>query len=237
MKHFELNCKVRKVGNDAVIKAFRTQGLVPCNLYGQGMKNVLFTVSEKDLKNILFTPNSYIIDINLDNGEKYNAVIHELQFHPVKDNCLHVDFLAISDSKPVTISVPLVMDGHPIGVQNGGKFVQITKSLKICALPKDLPDNLKVDVSKLDLEKRIVAGELKYDNIQILSAKTTIICTVKSSRQIAAEIAHEEALEAAAAPTPAAAPAAAAETAAPEGDADASAADADASAAKTSGTK
>ena len=103
MKHFELNGKIREVGNKAVIKAIRRQGLVPCNLYGQGIENVLFTVSERDLMGITNTPASYIIDIKLDNGQTYMAVVHELQFHPVKDNCLHVDFLAVSEDKPIAI--------------------------------------------------------------------------------------------------------------------------------------
>ncbi len=83
MKHFELSGAVRQVGNKAVIKAFRKQDLVPCNLYGLGMENVLFTVSAKDLKGLTHTPASYIVDIKLDNGKAYTAVVHELQFHPI----------------------------------------------------------------------------------------------------------------------------------------------------------
>ncbi|MBQ9713093.1 MAG: 50S ribosomal protein L25, partial [Bacteroidales bacterium] len=97
MKHFELKGQIRETGNKAVIKAFRKQGLVPCNLYGLGLKNVLFTVEEKELKGITHTPESFIIDIVLNDGNKYTAVVHELQYHPVKDNCLHVDFLAVNE--------------------------------------------------------------------------------------------------------------------------------------------
>ena len=92
MQHFELKGQIRQVGNKAVVKAFRKQGLVPCNLYGLGMENVLFTVDEKDLKGAIETPKSYIIDLVLDNGKSYTSVFHELQFHPVKDNCLHVEY-------------------------------------------------------------------------------------------------------------------------------------------------
>ena len=192
MKHFEINGKVREVGNKAVVKAIRKQGLVPCNLYGQGMENVLFTVSDKDLQGITNTPASYIIDIKLDNGKAYSAVVHELQFHPVKDNCLHVDFLAVNEEKPITISVPIVVSGHPVGVQKGGKFVLVSRAIRISALMKDLPDTINVDVTKLDIEKRIVAGDIKLDNVAVVSPKDTIICTVKSTRNMS-QVADENA--------------------------------------------
>lgn len=211
MKHFELGGTIREKGNKAALKAFRKQGLVPCNLYGLGMENILFTVDAKELKQATDTPQSFIIDLKLSDGKTYESVFQELQWHPVKDNCLHVDFLAVNDEKPVTITVPVVTDGHPVGVQNGGKFYQLARSLRISALKKDLPDQLVVDVNKLDLEQRIVTGELKFDNIAILSPKSTIICTVKSTRQIAAQIAREEAAETAGATEEAAEAAPAAE--------------------------
>ncbi|MBO7069770.1 MAG: 50S ribosomal protein L25 [Bacteroidales bacterium] len=191
MKHFALNGEIREKGNKAVIKAFRRQGLVPCNLYGAGMDNVLFTVKEKELQGITHTPASYIVDLNL-GGKVYTAVAHEYQWHPVDDNCLHVDFLAVNETKPIAINVPLNIFGHPVGVQAGGKFVQVSRSLKVQALMKDLPDQLDVDVTPLELDKRLTAGDLKYDGIKILSDKNTIICRVKTTRamqQAAAEAA------------------------------------------------
>ena len=191
MKHFELNGKIREVGNKAVIKAIRRQGLVPCNLYGQGIENVLFTVSERDLMGITNTPASYIIDIKLDNGQTYMAVVHELQFHPVKDNCLHVDFLAVSEDKPITIKVPIVVSGHPVGVQKGGKFVLVSRFIKVSALMANLPDTVNVDVTKLDIEKRIVAGDIKLENVSVVSPKDTIICTVKATRNMTAQVSDD----------------------------------------------
>ena len=191
MKHFVLNGEIREKGNKAVIKAFRRQGLVPCNLYGAGMDNVLFTVKEKELQGLTHTPASYIVDLNL-GGKVYTAVAHEYQWHPVDDNCLHVDFLAVDEKKPIAINVPLNIFGHPVGVQAGGKFVQLARNLKVQALMKDLPDQLDVDVTPLELDKRLTAGDLKYDGIKILSDKNTIICRVKTTRamqQAAAEAA------------------------------------------------
>ena len=120
MKHIELKGQVRETGNKAVVKAIRKEGNVPCNLYGLGMENVLFTVSAQDLKSITDTPNSYIIDLELNDGKKYFAVLHEVQFHPVTDEAIHVDFLAVCDTKPVTIDVPVIVTGHSEGVKLGG---------------------------------------------------------------------------------------------------------------------
>lgn len=195
MKHFVLKGRVREVGNKAVIKEYRKQGLVPCNIYGSGVENILFTVTEKDLKGLTDTPASYIVDLELSNGQKYNAVIHELQYHPVKDNCLHADFLAVNEEKPISIMVPITITGHAAGVRAGGKFYKLVRELKVSALMKDLPDELVINIDKLQIGKRIVAGDLKYENVNVVSPKGTIICTVKSSRQVAAHIEYEEALD------------------------------------------
>lgn len=195
MKHFVLKGQVREVGNKAVIKEYRKQGLVPCNIYGSGVENILFTVTEKDLKGLTDTPASYIVDLELSNGQKYNAVIHELQYHPVKDNCLHADFLAVNEEKPISIMVPITITGHASGVRAGGKFYKLVRELKVSALMKDLPDELVINIDKLQIGKRIVAGDLKYENVNVVSPKGTIICTVKSSRQVAAHIEYEEALD------------------------------------------
>ena len=186
MQHFELKGQVRKVGNKAVIKAFRAQGLVPCNLYGAGVENVLFTVSEKDLKLVTDTPKSFIVDLVLDNGAKYYAILHELQYHPVNDNCLHVDFLAVSEDKPISISVPVSISGHSVGVQQGGKFFQSARALKVSALMQYLPDELPIDISGLQLDKVIKAGDLQYDNVTIVSPKSAVICGVKTTRNTVA---------------------------------------------------
>ena len=185
MQHFELKGTTRKVGNKAVIKAFRREGLVPCNLYGLGMENVLFTVNAKELKALTDTPKSFIVDLVLDGAKKaQTAVLHELQWHPVTDACLHVDFLAVNDKKPIAISVPLVIEGHAKGVQQGGKFYQNARSIKVSALMKDLPDEVTVNISDLGLDKRIKAGDIQLKNVAVVSDKDTIICGVKTTRNV-----------------------------------------------------
>jgi len=193
MQHFELKGTTRQVGNKAVIKAFRREGLVPCNLYGLGMENVLFTVNAKELKALTDTPKSYIVDLVLDGAKKaQTAVLHELQWHPVTDACLHVDFLAVDEKKPIAISVPLVIEGHAKGVQQGGKFYQNARSIKVCALLKDLPDEVTVDITPLGLDKRIKAGDIQLKNVAVVSDKDTIICGVKTTRNVTAAAAAEE---------------------------------------------
>ena len=182
MKHIELKGCVRTAGNKAVVKAIRKEGNVPCNIYGLGIENVLFTVSAKDLKTITHTPNSYIIDLELSNGQKINAVLHELQWHPVTDECLHVDFLAVCDTKPVVIDVPVVVTGHAEGVKAGGKLLVSSRKLKISAMLNELPDTLEVDCSALQIGKQIVAGDLHYEGVNIVSPKATIICSVRPTR-------------------------------------------------------
>ena len=193
MQHFELKGTTRKVGNKAVIKAFRREGLVPCNLYGLGMENVLFTVNAKELKALTDTPKSFIVDLVLDDAKKaQTAVLHELQWHPVTDACLHVDFLAVDEKKPIAISVPLVITGHAKGVQQGGKFYQNARSIKVSAAMKDLPDEVTVDITDLGLDKRIKAGDIQLKNVAIVSDKDTIICGVKTTRNVTAAAATEE---------------------------------------------
>ena len=192
MQHFELKGTTRQVGNKAVIKAFRREGLVPCNLYGLGMENVLFTVNAKELKALTDTPKSYIVDLILDGAKKaQTAVLHELQWHPVTDACLHVDFLAVDEKKPIAISVPLVIEGHAKGVQQGGKFYQNARSIKVSALMKDLPDEVTVNISDLGLDKRIKAGDIQLKNVAVVSDKDTIICGVKTTRNVTAAAAEE----------------------------------------------
>lgn len=193
MQHFELKGQIRQASGKAAIKAFRKQGLVPCNLYGQGVENILFTVDAKDLKGVTNTPKAYIVDLVLD-GKKHLAVLHELQFHPVTDACLHVDFLAVDEKKPVAISVPIVITGHAAGVQQGGKFFQSSRSLRISALLKDLPDDVTVDITPLGLDKKLRASDVKLDKVSVLTDKDAVICGVASTRNsvAAAETATEE---------------------------------------------
>ena len=192
MQHFTLKGQIRQAANKAVIKAFRRQGLVPCNLYGLGMENVLFTVDARDLKGLTNTPKSYIVDLALDNGQAFTAVLHELQWHPVSDECLHVDFLAVDEVKPIAIKVPVVISGHAAGVQRGGKFYQLLREVKVSAPMAKLPDYLPIDITPLQLDQQFKAGDLDAGDVTVLTPKGTVICGVKSTRNSVAEAPAEE---------------------------------------------
>jgi large subunit ribosomal protein L25 len=185
MKHFELKGQTRQVGNKATIKAFRKQGLIPCNLYGNGVDNILFTVDAKEFGALISTPYSHIVDLNIE-GECHQAVLKAIQYHPVTDRALHVDFLALDPAKPVTIEVPIKITGNSIGVRQGGKLNVPTRKLKVCGMIENLPDELPVDITELGLGKQINAGDLKFDGFQIVSPKGTLVCAVRATRNSAA---------------------------------------------------
>ena len=182
MKHIELKGQVREAGNKAAVKAVRRAGQVPCNIYGHGIENILFTIDAQDLKAITHTPNSYIIDLELSNGTKMYAVLHEVQYHPVSDEALHVDFLAVSEEKPVTIEVPVKVVGHSEGVKMGGKLLVSSRKLRVSAMMNMLPDVLEVDSTHLMIGKQIVAGDLNFEGVTIVSPRATIICSVRPTR-------------------------------------------------------
>ena len=182
MKHIELKGQIREAGNKAAVKAVRRAGHVPCNIYGLGMENVLFTIDAQDLKTITHTPNSYIVDLELNDGKKFFAVLHEVQYHPVSDEALHVDFLAVCEEKPVTIEVPVKVTGHSEGVKMGGKLLVSSRKLRVSAMMDKLPDVLEVDSTHLMIGKQIVAGDLNFDGVTIVSPQATIICSVRPTR-------------------------------------------------------
>ena len=181
MKEITLNGQARQLVKKSELKAARKAGSVPCVLYGNGVENVMFAVDAKELKNLTHTPNSYIVNLNIE-GKQYKAVLHELQFHPITDETIHVDFLAVNEEKPVVIDVPIVITGNSEGVRQGGKLMVSSRKLRISAPLNQLPDTLNVDITTLELGKTITAGDLSYEGIQIVSPKATIICAVKMTR-------------------------------------------------------
>ena len=187
MKHFELNGAVRQVGNKAVIKAFRKQDLVPCNLYGEtkgenGLPVALaFSVSNAELRKVIYTPNIYIVNINID-GNVRKAIIKELQFHPVSDALLHVDFYEINDTKDITIGIPVKLNGLAQGVRDGGKLNLSIRKINVTAPYKRIPEQLDIDVTSLELGKSIKVGQLSFEGLEIATPKEVIVCSVKATR-------------------------------------------------------
>lgn len=181
MEQITLKGKARVIGNKQTLKKLRREDEVPCVIYGQNVENVNFSLNSKELKKITHTPKSFIVNIDVD-GKEYKCVFHDVQYHPVTDEALHADFLAINVAKPVVIDVPVVIVGNSEGVKQGGKLMVSSRKLKVSAPIETLPDTLEVDITKLALGKSIVAGDLSFDGVKIISPKSTIICAVKMTR-------------------------------------------------------
>ena len=166
-------------------KKHRNEGKVPCVLYG-GKEQIHFVAEEVSFKKLVYTPDSFTIKLNLDNKE-YNAILQDIQYHPVSDRILHADFLEIFDDKPVVIHIPVKVTGIAEGVLKGGRFIQKLRKLKIKALPVHLPDNVIVDITPLEINDSIKVSDIKKDNVTFLDAPSAVIVGVRVTRVIVEE--------------------------------------------------
>jgi large subunit ribosomal protein L25 len=182
MKSFELKGEIRSDFGKKAAKTFRKEGLVPCVIYGgHGEGNISFVVKSGDLRGLIYTPEVFLV--NLDLGEKkMMAILKDSQFHPVKDNVLHVDFLHVIETAPVTIEIPVRLQGLSVGVKAGGKLSLDKRKLKIKALPAQLPQELVVNVEHLDLGKSVQVGQLNFENLELLDSKNAVVCRVQLTR-------------------------------------------------------
>lgn len=162
------------------LKTIRKNNGVPCVMYG-GKEIVHFTVTNDELRNLVYTPHIYVVDLIID-GKKYNAIMKDIQFHPVKDNILHVDFYEIDEAKPIVMEVPIQLEGLAEGVKAGGKLALQMRKLKVKALYNEIPERLTINVSHLGLGKTIKVGELHYEGLELLNAKEAVVCAVKLTR-------------------------------------------------------
>ncbi len=162
------------------LKAIRKNNGVPCVLYGGG-ENVHFTVPADGLRNLVYTPHIYVVNLDID-GKKVNAILKDIQFHPVKDNILHVDFYQIDEAKPIVMEVPVQLEGLAEGVKAGGKLALQIRKLKVKALYDAIPERLVINVSNLALGKTIKVGELSFEGLELLNAKEAVVCAVKLTR-------------------------------------------------------
>lgn len=169
-------------------KEIRKQGMVPCNIYGEkkdanGAPEALaFTAPLSELRKIIYTPHIYVVDINID-GEHHTAILKEIQFHPVTDAPLHVDFFEVNDQKPITMGVPVKLVGLAQGVRDGGRMNLTVRKINITAPYQQIPEHLDVDVTALKIGKSIKVGELSYEGLEIATSKSVIVCSIKMTRQ------------------------------------------------------
>jgi large subunit ribosomal protein L25 len=190
MKSITINGSQRESVGKKSTKALRNAGQVPCVLYG-GDKPVHFSAEELAFSKLVYTPNAHTVVIALENGETYNAVMQDIQFHPVTDRILHVDFYQLFEDKAVTMDIPVRLVGNSPGVRNGGRLLFRKRKLAIKALPSKLPDFFNVDISKLKIGMLIAVEGLKNDDFTILHPDSQVVVQVKTARA-AIEVEEDE---------------------------------------------
>lgn len=190
MKHIEIKAKYRNDLGKSFTKKLRKEEQVPCVIYG-GKKNVNFYTHENQFLNLVFTPNVYLVDLDIE-GDKYFCYLKEVQFHPVTDKVIHVDFIEIQEDKPIKISLPINLIGQSIGVKSGGKLIKNMRKLKVKGLVKDLPDKVDIDISDLDIGQSIQVKSIEFENLEFLDVASNMIAIVKSARGVAAGMEIEE---------------------------------------------
>jgi large subunit ribosomal protein L25 len=180
MQTIEINGEIRTNLGKKATKQVRIDEKVPCVLYG-GSEIFHFSVVETEFKDLVYSPNVHLVSIKL-NGKQYNAIKQDIQYHPVSDKILHVDFLAITEDKPIIIEIPVKLNGLAEGVKAGGKLQLEMRKLKVKALAKDLPDTLDINIDNLALGKTIQVKELSFPNVEVLNAKNAVVVSVKLTR-------------------------------------------------------
>ena len=180
MKTFQLEGQLRTELGKKAAKSLRQGDNIPAVLYG-GNEVVHFTVSQESVRNLVYSPDIFAIDLTI-GGKQVKAVLKDLQFHPVSDRILHLDFLQVEPSKPIVMEVPVVLTGHAEGVKAGGKLSVGTRKLKVPAPSTEIPEQVFIDGTELGLGKTIQVGALHFDGLEIINAKNAVVCAVKLTR-------------------------------------------------------
>ena len=186
MKEINVTGQKRENLGKKASKALRKEGLVPCNIYGLAEKDgkpaaMSFAIAMTELRKIIYTPHIYVINLNID-GESHTAILKEIQFHPVTDAVLHVDFLEVNDQKPITIGIPVKLTGLAQGVRDGGRMNLSIRKINVTAPYQQIPEHLEIDVTALKIGKSIKVGELSFEGLEIATSKEVIVCSIKMTR-------------------------------------------------------
>ena len=180
MREFNLNGAKRTEAGKKAAKNLRANGLIPCNLLVKG-EAVSFTVKAADVRDLIYTSQVYAVNLNID-GTECKAVIKELQFGPVNEELYHIDFLKFDENEPITVKIPVKLEGHAEGVKAGGKLVKQVRDLTVKGLWTNIPERLIVDVTSINLGKTLNVAALSYDNLEIVTPKSVIVAGVKATR-------------------------------------------------------
>jgi len=190
MKEINVSGQKRENLGKKASKHLRKEGLVPCNLYGEQKEDgkpvaLAFAAPMSELRKIVYTPHIYVINLNID-GEHHTAILKELQFHPVTDALLHVDFYAVNDQKPITIGIPVKLVGLAQGVRDGGRMNLSVRKINVTAPYLQIPEHLDIDVTKLRIGKSIKVGQLSFDGLTMATSKDVVVCSIKMTRSATA---------------------------------------------------
>ena len=191
MKSITINGSQRESVGKVATKALRNAGKVPCVLYG-GDKPIHFSADELSFKNLVYTPNVFTATIELDSGEKLNAILQDIQFHPVTDKILHIDFYQLFDDKEVTMNIPVKLLGNAPGVMNGGVMRFPNRRLKVRAVPANLPDFINADISKLKIGDKVFIKDILNDAYSILHPEDMVVVQVRMARAAIVDEVEEE---------------------------------------------
>lgn len=216
MKTFQLKAEPREALGKRAVKQLRAEGKIPAILNGGKIVELPFTgtlkpgeklveidakrgiittdisVNEADVRKLIYTPDIFAIEMEL-NGEKRNAIMKELQFQPVKDTVLHIDFLEVFPGKPVVMEVPVKIEGHAEGVKAGGKLTLSMRKLKVKAVYTEIPERLVINVDNLGLGQSMAVGDLHFEGLELMNAKNAVVCAVQLTRAARGAAAKAEA--------------------------------------------
>ena len=191
MKSVSLNGIARVNLGKKFSKDLRKNGNIPCVIYSKGKEALHITVKNNELQKIIYNPSVFVLNIKVDEKE-YNTIIRDAQFHPISDNILHVDFLQLSENELVSLNIPVELTGNSIGVRNGGQLNLVMRKLLIKSFPKNLPDNIEIDISNLRIGQSIRIEDLKNDKYDFIQPESAVIVSVKTARNVVEEVEEEE---------------------------------------------
>jgi len=189
MKTLAINVKERKNVGKTSTRALRNQGNVPCVLYG-GEKQVTFYAHENDFRKLVYTADTFVVQLDID-GSKTKAIMQDIQFHPVTDKILHIDFLEVFDLKPITVSLPVILEGVAIGVKNGGNLMFRRPKIITKGLVADLPDAITINIEDLKIGMFIYIKDINIEGAEFLAPLNSVVVGVKTARSAIEEVSED----------------------------------------------
>ncbi len=191
MKTITIKGQKRESVGKASTKALRNAELVPCVVYG-GQDVVAFSTHEKSFKNLVYTPDAHMVEIQLENGDSIKAILQEVQFHPVTDKILHADFYQVFEDKIITMEIPVRLEGRSRGVLNGGRLRFNMRKLKIKGLPVNLPDEVVINIEPLKIGNKVYIESLRNENYTLLHPDNGVVVAIRRSRVVIEDEEEEE---------------------------------------------